>query len=44
MYHILDSVLILVNIDPQDFPPREQTKNCYLPSCKEHFDDVESCF
>ena len=28
MYCILASILILANIDPQDFPPRDQTKNC----------------
>ena len=31
--YILVSILILANIDPQDFPPRDQTK--------EHFDGVE---
>ena len=41
MYHILDSVLILANIDPQDFPPREQTKIATFQSCKKHFNGVE---
>ena len=27
---MLVSVLILANIDPQDFSPKDQTKNCYF--------------
>ena len=34
---MLVSLLILANIDPQDFPPRDQTKNCYVSKLQRTF-------